>query len=141
MNVKTMLADFLSFVTPTTKHKTRCSALLSVTQSSVKHNHCSVTAIGRGIDSTTSEKLSIKRSDSLLSNTTLTAEMPVIYTLMPRAVLAQSKHLVVLVYMNNADTQKKHHSKIQHGFRGWSLTLLHMVQLMTSIAHGCTYSF
>ena len=128
MNVKTMLADFLSFVTPNSMHKTRFSALLSATQSLVEHNRCTVTAIGRGIDSATSEKHSIKRSDRLLSNTTLSAEMPVIYTLMTRAVLAQSKHPVVLVDWSNADTKKRHHIlRASLALEGRSLTLLQMV--------------
>ncbi|MEE2003400.1 hypothetical protein QWY20_18295 [Alkalimonas sp. MEB108] len=46
MNAKTMLAHFLSFVTPERMHKTRFSSLLAATQSLLQHQRCTVTAIG-----------------------------------------------------------------------------------------------
>ena len=47
MNVKTMLADFLGFVTPKTMHKARFSVLLDAVTALAKDARCTVTAIGR----------------------------------------------------------------------------------------------
>lgn len=128
MNAKTMLAHFLSFVTPERMHKTRFSSLLSATQSLLQHQRCTVTAIGRGIDSDTCEKHSIKRADRLLSNNKLLAEMPCIYALMTRAILANSKHPIILVDWSNADTRKQNHIlRASLALEGRSLTLLQMV--------------
>ena len=54
MNVKTMLADFLSFVTPKCMHKARFSAVGAAVQSLMQNGQCTVTAIGRNFDSETS---------------------------------------------------------------------------------------
>ena len=71
MNVKTMLADFLSFVTPKCMHKARFLAVGAAVQSLMQNGQCTVTAIGRGFDSKTSEKHGIKRADRLLKNEAL----------------------------------------------------------------------
>ncbi|ENM3760751.1 IS4 family transposase, partial [Vibrio cholerae] len=49
MNVKTMLADFLRFVTPKTMHKSRFSVLLDAVTALAKDARCTVTAIGRAM--------------------------------------------------------------------------------------------
>lgn len=54
MNVKTMLADFLSFVTPKCMHKARFLAVGAAVQSLMQNGQCTVTAIGRNFDSETS---------------------------------------------------------------------------------------
>jgi hypothetical protein len=56
MNVQRMLADFLSFVTPKIIHKTRMASICASLQSLVTNGKCTVTAIGRGIQSVTTEK-------------------------------------------------------------------------------------
>ncbi|HDX5788342.1 TPA: IS4 family transposase, partial [Acinetobacter baumannii] len=47
MNVKAMLADFLTFVTPKSMHKARFSVLLDAVTALAKDACCTVTAIGR----------------------------------------------------------------------------------------------
>lgn len=61
MNLKTMLADFLSFVTPRCMHNARFSAVGAAVQSLMQNGQCTVTAVGRDFDSGTSEKHGIKR--------------------------------------------------------------------------------
>ncbi|MGJ8077768.1 hypothetical protein ACSGE2_28260, partial [Klebsiella pneumoniae] len=46
MNVKAMLADFLTFVTPKSMHKARFSVLLDAVTALAKDACCTVTAIG-----------------------------------------------------------------------------------------------
>lgn len=108
MNVKTMLADFLSFVTPKCMHKARFLAVGAAVQSLMQNGQCTVTAIGRGFDSKTSEKHSIKRADRLLKNEALQAETPLIYAAITRLLL-QGKQPLILVDWSNADTEKRHH--------------------------------
>ena len=108
MNVKTMLADFLSFVTPKSMHKARFLAVGAAVQSLMQHGRCTVTAIGRGYDGDTSEKHGIKRADRLLKNAALQAEAPLIYSEMTR-LLRQGKQPLILVDWSNADTEKRHH--------------------------------
>jgi hypothetical protein len=107
MNVKTMLADFLSFVTPKCMHKARFLAVGAAVQSLMQNGQCTVTAIGRGFDSGTSEKHGIKRADRLLKNEALQAEAPLIYGGMTR-LLRQGKRPLILVDWSNADTKKRH---------------------------------
>ena len=108
MNVKTMLADFLSFVTPQSMHKARLSALSAAAQSLMKKGCCTVTAIGREYENQENEKHGIKRADRLLSNTALQAEAPLIYGAMTR-LLRQGKQPLILVDWSNADKAKRHH--------------------------------
>lgn len=108
MNVKTMLADFLSFVTPKSMHKARFLAVGAAVQRLMQNGQCTVTAIGRGFDSKTSEKHGIKRADRLLKNEALQAETPLIYAAMTR-LLRQGKQPLILVDWSNADTEKRHH--------------------------------
>jgi len=107
MNVKTMLADFLSFVTPKCMHKARFLAVGAAVQSLMQNCQCTVTAIGRNFDSETSEKHGIKRADRLLRNEALQAEAPLIYAAMTR-LLRQGQKPLILVDWSNADTEKRH---------------------------------
>ena len=107
MNVKTMLADFLSFVTPKCMHKARFLAVGAAVQSLMQNGQCTVTAIGRNFDSETSEKHGIKRADRLLRNEALQAEAPLIYAAMTR-LLRQGQKPLILVDWSNADTEKRH---------------------------------
>lgn len=127
MNVKTMLADFLSFVTPKCMHKARFLAVGAAVQSLMQNGQCTVTAIGRGFDSKTSEKHSIKRADRLLKNEALQAEAPLIYGEMTR-LLRQGKQPLILVDWSNADTEKRHHIlRASLALEGRSLTLHQVV--------------
>jgi hypothetical protein len=69
MKVTPILNDFLTKEIPS-MHKVRKLALLACVYNVVKENELTFTAMGRGIDSNTSEKHAIKRSDRLCSNRT-----------------------------------------------------------------------
>lgn len=127
MNVQRMLADFLSFVTPKSMHKARFLAVGAAVQSLMQNGRCTVTAIGRGFDSKTSEKHGIKRADRLLKNEALQTEIPLIYGAMTR-LLRQGKQPLILVDWSNADTKKRHHIlRASLALEGRPLTLHQMV--------------
>ena len=77
MNVPTMLADFLEIVTPKFFNKHLLNSLTASLKSLLTNGQCSVTAIGRGIDSDAQERHCIKRADRLLSHTTMQQTAPV----------------------------------------------------------------
>jgi NRPS condensation-like uncharacterized protein len=76
MNVPTMLADFLDLVTPKFLKKHLQKSLSASLESLLTNGQCSVTAIGRGIESNAQEKHCIKRADRLLSHTTMHQTVP-----------------------------------------------------------------
>ncbi len=96
MNVKTMLADFLRFVTPKTMHKARFSVLLDAVTALTKDARCTVTAIGRAMPGS-SDKISIKRADRLLNNANLQRELPLIYAAMTRSIVSSKSQPLILV--------------------------------------------
>jgi transcription termination factor Rho len=59
----------------------RFSVLLDAVTALAKDARCTVTAIGRAMPGS-SDKVSIKRADRLLSNTNLQRELPLIYAAM-----------------------------------------------------------
>lgn len=128
MNVQVMLADFLSFVTPKNTHKARNAALCASLQSLVTNGKCTVTAIGRGIQGSATEKNCIKRADRLLSNMHFQSDIPLIYAALTKA-LVQTKHPLILVDWSNADTKKRHFIlRASLALEGRSLTLLQEVK-------------
>lgn len=96
MNVKRMLADFLRFVTPKTMHKARFSVLLDAVTALAKDARCTVTAIGRAMPGS-SDKVSIKCADRLLSNSNLQRELPLIYAAMTRSIVSSKSQPLILV--------------------------------------------
>ncbi|HHL2986287.1 TPA: IS4 family transposase [Escherichia coli] len=130
MNVQRMLADFLSFVTPQNIHKTRMASLCASLQSLVTHGKCTVTAIGRGIQSSATEKSCIKRADRLLSNEAFQSDIPLIYAALTKA-LVQTKQPLILVDWSNADNKKRHFIlRASLALEGRSLTLQQEVKAM-----------
>ena len=130
MNVQRMLADFLSFVTPQNIHKTRMASLCASLQSLVTNGKCTVTAIGRGIQSAATEKSCIKRADRLLSNEGLQDDIPLIYAALTKA-LVQTKQPLILVDWSNADNKKRHFIlRASLALEGRSLTLQQEVKAM-----------
>ncbi len=130
MNVQRMLADFLSFVTPQNIHKTRMASLCASLQSLVTHGKCTVTAIGRGIQSSATEKSCIKRADRLLSNEAFQSDIPLIYAALTKA-LVQTKQPLILVDWSNADNKKRHFIlRASLAVEGRSLTLQQEVKAM-----------
>ena len=127
INVKTMLADFFGFVTPKTMHKARFSVLLDALTALAKDARCTVTAIGRAMPGT-SDKVSIKRADRLLSNTHLQQELPLIYAAMTRSIVSSKSQPLILVDWSNADTAKRHFIlRASMATDGRALTLLQKV--------------
>ena len=127
MNVKRMLADFLGFVTPKTMHKARFSVLLDAVTALAKDARCTVTAIGRAMPGS-SDKVSIKRADRLLSNTNLQRELPLIYAAMTRSIVSSKSQPLILVNWSNADTAKRHFIlRASMATDGRTLTLLQKV--------------
>lgn len=127
MNVKTMLADFLRFVTPKTMHKARFSVLLDAVTALAKDARCTVTAIGRAMPGS-SDKVSIKRADRLLNNANLQRELPLIYAAMTKSVVSSKSQPLILVDWSNADTAKRHFIlRASMAADGRALTLLQKV--------------
>lgn len=128
MNVQRMLADFLSFVTPKNIHKARMASLCASLQSLVTNGKCTVTAIGRGIQSAATEKSCIKRADRLLSNEAFQADIPLIYAALTKA-LVHTKQPLILIDWSNADNKKRHFIlRASLALEGRSLTLLQEVK-------------
>ncbi len=127
MNVQTMLADFLEIVTPKSFNKHLLNSLTASLQSLLTNGQCSVTAIGRGIDSDAQEKHCIKRADRLLSHTTMQQEVPVFYAAMTGA-LVKGKQPLILVDWSNADKERRHFIlRASLAVEGRAMTLLQMV--------------
>jgi hypothetical protein len=55
------------------------ASLCASLQNLVTNGKCTITAIGRGIQSAATEKSCLKRADRLLSNKAFQAEIPLIY--------------------------------------------------------------
>jgi len=128
MNVQRMLADFLSFVTPKNIHKARMASLCASLQSLVTNGKCTMTAIGRGIQSDATEKNCIKRADRLLSNDAFQADTPLIYAALTKA-LVHTKQPLILIDWSNADNKKRHFIlRASLALEGRALTLLQDVK-------------
>ena len=127
MNAQAMLADFLEIVTPKSFNKHLLNSLTASLQSLLTNGQCSVTAIGRGIESLAQEKHCIKRADRLLSHTTMQQEVPVFYAAMTAA-LVKGKQPLILVDWSNADKERRHFIlRASLAVEGRAMTLLQMV--------------
>jgi hypothetical protein len=73
MNVHRIVNKTIQLVTPK-MHKARRSALVCCINSLLQGNAATVTSIGRGIESNTTDKHSIKRADRMCSNSNLLNE-------------------------------------------------------------------
>lgn len=78
MNVRSILTNIVSFVTPK-MHATRQKAVIDCVHSLANGSAATVTSIGRGINSKAIEKHNIKRADRLLSNPNLLRETTLVY--------------------------------------------------------------
>lgn len=123
MNVNTILNNTLSLVTPN-MHATRRRALNTCISSILGGATATVTSIGRGIHSNTSEKHSIKRADRLLSNRQLLMELTNIYALSTRLFTAVTPHPVIHIDWSDLDEYKRHFLlRASLVFDGRSITL------------------
>ena len=127
MNVPTMLADFLDLVTPKFLNKHLQKSLSASLESLLTNGQCSVTAIGRGIESDAQEKHCIKRADRLLSHTTMQQTVPFFYAAMTSAIV-KGKQPLILVDWSNADKERRHFIlRASLAVEGRAMTLLQMV--------------
>jgi hypothetical protein len=69
---------------------------------------CSVTGLGRNIDSQTTEKHQIKRSMRLCSNPHLQSDITVIYSRMAERLIGLQKRPIILVDWSDLDPRKQH---------------------------------
>lgn len=107
MNASTILHNMLRAVTPNSIHKARFNTLVAAVKSLLHCQQCTLTSIGRNLDSKTTEKHDIKRIDRLLSNNELLRESISVYVRLTRFVVTE-KHPVILVDWSHADTQTKY---------------------------------
>lgn len=127
MNAQAMLADFLEIVTPKSFHKHLLNSLTASLQSLLTNGQCSVTAIGRGIESLAQERHCIKRADRLLSHDTMQQTVPEFYTAMTGA-LVKGKQPLILVDWSNADKARRHFIlRASLAVEGRAMTLMQMV--------------
>lgn len=122
MNATTILTKILPLVSPN-MHKTRRKALSACVLSLAQGNLCTVTSIGRGIQSKAYEKHRIKRSDRLLSNPNLRREALSIYAYICRLFVIQTRP-IISVDWSDLDARGQHFLiRASTAFEGRSITL------------------
>ncbi|MFT4573894.1 IS4 family transposase [Marinomonas primoryensis] len=122
MNATTILNKILPLVSPN-MHKTRRNALSACVLSLAQGNLCTVTSIGRGIQSKAYEKHRIKRSDRLLSNPNLRYEALSIYAYICRLFVIQTRP-IISVDWSDLDARGQHFLiRASMAFEGRSITL------------------
>ncbi len=127
MKAATILNQLLRDVTPS-MHKVRRTSLNAMVTSLISGAQCSVTGLGRNIDSQTTEKHQIKRSMRLCSNPHLQCEISTIYTLMARRIIGEHKQPIILVDWSDLDPRKQHFLlRASIAVDGRSLTVLEQV--------------
>lgn len=105
MNASSIVNQLLSSVTQN-MHKTRQCAVFSCVQSLLSGASSTVTAMGRGIDSSAKEKHNIKRADRLCSNGNLQSELLGIYGGITRRFITSNRP-VIHVDWSDLDTTKR----------------------------------
>lgn len=122
MNATTILNKTLPLVSPN-MHKTRRNTLSACVLSLAQGNLCTVTSIGRGIQSKAYEKHRIKRSDRLLSNPNLRYEALSIYAYICRLFVIQTRP-IISVDWSDLDARGQHFLiRASMAFEGRSITL------------------
>ncbi|MDP4536985.1 IS4 family transposase [Alkalimonas collagenimarina] len=106
MNVRTILTNIVSFVTPK-MHATRQKAVTDCVYSLANGSSATVTSIGRGIDTAAYEKHSIKRADKLLSNANLLREKTLVFGAVCR-LFCTAKHPTISIDWSDLDECKRH---------------------------------
>jgi len=122
MNVRTILTNIVSFVTPK-MHATRQKAVSDCVHSLASGSSATVTSIGRGIQSGAFEKHSIKRADRLLSNRHLLREQIRVYGAICR-LFCTAKHPTISIDWSDLDECKRHFLlRAALSFEGRTITL------------------
>ncbi|SNY61148.1 transposase, IS4 family [Arsukibacterium tuosuense] len=131
MNVRTILTNIVSFVTPK-MHATRQKALSDCVHSLANGSAATVTSIGRGINSGAYEKHSIKRADRLLSNPHLLREQSLIYGAICR-LFCTAKHPTISIDWSDLDECKRHFLlRASLSFDGRAITLYEEVHPLST---------
>ncbi len=131
MKVASILNQFLLEVTPS-MHKVRRASLNAMVMSLISGSHCSVTGLGRNINSQTSEKHQIKRSMRLCSNPNLHCEISTIYSLTAQCLIGHQQRPIILVDWSDLDPRKQHFLlRASVAVEGRSLTVLEQVYPVT----------
>lgn len=122
MNATTILNKILPIVSPN-MHKTRRKALSACVLSLAQGSLCTVTSIGRGIQSKAYEKHRIKRSDRLLSNSNLRREALSIYAYICQLFIIQRRP-IISVDWSDLDARGQYFLiRASTAFEGRSITL------------------
>jgi len=138
MNVRTILTNIVSFVTPK-MHATRQKAVTDCVYSLANGSTATVTNIGRGIDSAAYEKHSIKRADRLLSNANLLREKTLVYGAVCR-LFCTAKHPTISIDWSDLDECKRHFLlRAALSFDGRSITLYEEVHPLSTKEKSATH--
>lgn len=131
MNVRTILTNIVSFVTPK-MHAIRQKAVSDCVYSLANGSAATVTSIGRGIDTRANEKHSIKRADRLLSNSHLLHEQTLIYGAICR-LFCGAKHPTISIDWSDLDECKRHFLlRAALSFEGRAITLYQEVHPLST---------
>jgi hypothetical protein len=123
MNVNRTVNKTVQLVTPR-MHKVRRSALVCFVNSLLQGNALTVSSIGRGIESNTTDKHSIKRADRMCSNNNLLNESDGIYGAICGLFCSRSFRPIILVDWPDLDEYKRHFLiRASLAFDGRSVTL------------------
>lgn len=138
MNVRTILTNIVSFVTPK-MHATRQKAVTDCVYSLANGSTATVTSIGRGIDSKAYEKHSIKRADRLLSNPHLLCEKTSIYAAVCQ-LFCTAKHPTISIDWSDLDNCKRHFLlRAALSFDGRAITLYEEVHPLSTKEKPATH--
>ncbi len=138
MNVRTILTNIVSFVTPQ-MHSIRQKAVIDCVYSLASGSAATVTSIGRGIHSNAYEKHNIKRADRLLSNRHLLREQPLIYGAICR-LFCTAKHPTISIDWSDLDGCKRHFLlRAALSFDGRAITLYEEVHPLSAKEKPATH--
>jgi hypothetical protein len=105
-------------------HKARRSALVCCINSLLQGNAATVTSIGRGIESNTTDKHSIKRADRMCSNSNFLNESDGIYSAICGIFCTRSFRPIILIDRSDLDEYKRYFLiRASLAFDGRSVTL------------------
>ena len=123
MNVNRIVNETIQLFIPK-MHKARRSALVCCINSLLQGNAFTVTSIGRGIESNTTDKHSIKRADKMCSNSNLLNESDSIYSSICGLFCSRSFRPIILVDWSDLGEYKRHFLiRASLAFDGRSVTL------------------
>jgi hypothetical protein len=123
VNVNRIVNKTIQLVTPK-MHKARRSALVCCINSLLQGNAATVTSIGRGIESNTTDKHSIKRADRMCSNSNFLNESDGIYSAICGIFCTRSFRPIILIDRSDLDEYKRYFLiRASLAFDGRSVTL------------------